>query len=320
MRYAVYQTSAENIIGATDAALQKPHGVDNNLVASFLDTSPDYARDTLLMASELGLLKQTEPGSFKTASPCAVYVTTASREAKAAVLRFVLEQYEPYRTFKARLAINEVLGEAANKTRALHNIAAHRQTIMDTFSDLGTYSQSLVSQGGGLYRPREDHPQSYLQIIDQVIQDRETATMTVRRELGEEAAAWIHPQDVLEHLVTAYQRAAQADVDPRAPIVHSANALESFLAQLAAHHGISVANAKGLNAKADLLSNANHLTTKHKFMLKYLGHVRNAADHGIDAEIGRQWAVSSATSVQYVHVAITTLRNVIAGLNNCFTV
>ena len=75
----------------------------------------------------------------------------------------------------------------------------------------------------------------------------------------------------------------------RAPIVHAGNAVESFLSQLAAHHGVNVQNAHGINAKVDVLAKANHLLSKHKFMVKYLGHVRNAADHGVDAEIGTQW-------------------------------
>ena len=178
-----------------------------------------------------------------------------------------------------------------NAGARLHNIPEHRQIIMGTFSDLGTYAQSLVSEGGGLYRPREDNPRSYLLVLDQVIQDRETAVIAVQRRLGDVAATWISPQDVLDHLVTAYQRLAQAEMDSRAPIVHAANAVESFLAQLAAVRGVNVANAPGLNAKVEALANGHHLTTKHKFILKYLGHVRNAADHGIDAEIGHQWNV-----------------------------
>src|SRR5471030_174254 len=299
MPFTVHQTSAENVIGATDAALQKPSGVDRDLVASFLDTTPDYAEQALLMACELGFLTQPQPGMFAVASQCAVYLSTASIEAKAAVMRFLLEQYEPYKTFKARLSINGVLGDAATQTRALHGIPQHRQIIMGTFSDLGTYAQSLVSEGGGLYRPREDNPRSYLLVLDQVIQDRETAVMTVRRKLGEAAAAWINPQEVLDHLVTAYQRLAQPNPDPRAPIVHAANAVESFLSQLAATHGVNVAAATGLNAKADVLANSHHLATKHKFILKYLGHVRNAADHGTDAEIGHQWGITEDTSVEY---------------------
>ena len=35
MPYEIYQTSAENVIAATDATLQKPEGVDETLVAGF---------------------------------------------------------------------------------------------------------------------------------------------------------------------------------------------------------------------------------------------------------------------------------------------
>jgi predicted XRE-type DNA-binding protein len=42
-------------------------------------------------------------------------------------------------------------------------------------------------------------------------------------------------------------------------------------------------------------------------MVKYLGHLRNAADHGVDSEIGTQWQVSAKTAVEYVHVAQSTI-------------
>lgn len=320
MPYEIYQTSAENVIAATDAALQKPEGVDNALVSAFLDTTPAYALDALKMAGELSLLTESHPGLFVPNAKCGLYLCTAVRESKAAILRYVLEQYEPYRTFKARLELTGVVGEAANQAKALHNIGAHRQVISATFTDLGTYAQSLISEGGGLYRPRQDDPKTYLIVLDQVIQDRETAALEVRSRLGQETVDWIDGQNVLENLITAYQRAAVADQDPRAPIVHAGNAVESFLSQLAAHHGVNLQNAHGINAKADVLANANHLLSKHKFMVKYLGHVRNAADHGVDAEIGTQWDVSQTTALEYVHVAQSVISAIAAQINNRFTV
>ena len=290
------------------------------LLPAFLDTTAAYARDALQMASELSLLKEPQPGLFMPDAKCGLYLCTAVRESKAAILRYMLEQYEPYRTFKARLELTGVVGEAANQTKALHNIGAHRQVISATFTDLGTYAQSLISEGGGLYRPRHDDPKTYLVILDRVIQERETAAFEVRNRLGEEAVNWIDGQNVLENLVTAYQRAANAEQDARAPIVHAGNAVESFLSQLAAYHGVDVQNANGINAKADVLVKANHLLSKHKFMVKYLGHVRNAADHGVDAEIGTQWDVSSKTAVEYVHVAQSVISAIIAQINNRFTV
>ena len=43
-----------------------------------------------------------------------------------------------------------------------------------------------------------------------------------------------------------------------------------FLSQLAAYYAVNVENAHGINAKADVIAQANHLLSKHKFMVKYL--------------------------------------------------
>ena len=59
---------------------------------------------------------------------------------------------------------------------------------------------------------------------------------------------------------------------------------------------------------------------KHKFILKYLGHVRNAADHGIDAEVNHEWDICQNTAEEYVHVAQTVIANIVMGLNNRFVV
>ena len=320
MPYEIYQTSAENVIGATDAALQKQDGVDEVLVSDFLDTTPAYARDALNMAKELTLLDEAQPGQFVPNAKCAVYLCTSIRESKAAILRYMLEQYEPYRTFKTRLEMTGVVGEAATQTKALHNIAAHRQVISGTFIDLGTYAQSLFSEGGGLYRARQDDPKEYLRILDEAIQNRETASISVRKLLGDQAADWIDGPSVFENLVTAYQRAGAASNDPRAPIVHAGNAVESFLTQVANYHGVNIENAHGINAKADRIAQANHLLSKHKFMVKYLGHIRNAADHGIDADIGVQWEVAENTSIEYVHVAHSVITAIVYHMNGVFVV
>ena len=320
MSYEIYKTSAENVIAATDGALQKPSGVDETLISAFLDTTAEYARDALHMAQELSLLRKSHSGYFVPSARCSLYLCTAIRESKAAILRYILEQYEPYRTFKARLELSGVVAEAANQTKALHEIATHRQIIGDTFVDLGTYAQSLISEGAGLYRPRQDDPKEYLVVLDQVIQDRETAAIEVRKRLGEDTVNWIDSADVLDNLITSYQRAGDRGIDTRAPIVHAGNAVESFLSQLGRYYGIDVSRANGINAKADVLARASKLLPKHKFMVKYLGHIRNAADHGTDPEIGTQWKVSKNTAIEYVHVAQTVISNIVKQIGGIFTV
>lgn len=320
MAFEVYQTTAEHVIGATDAALQKTDGVDDQIVASFLDTTAESARNALLMAEQLSLLEKRQAGRFTTCSPCSTYICTSVRENKAAILRYVLEQYSPYKTFKIRLALTGVVGEAANQTRAIHGIEAHREVIVGTFTDLGTYAQSLISEGAGLYKPAETKQDMYLTILSKTIQDRESTELFIRRRIGIEAANWIDAEQVLSNLVTAYQRASTAAEDPRAPIVHAANAIESFLTQLANHQNVNLQGATGINAKAEVLARANKLRRKHESMVKYLGHVRNAADHGVDTEIGQQWRISPSTAVEYVYVALSVITDLVAALQGSFVV
>lgn len=315
MTFEIHRTTAEHVISATDAALQVKDSVDKNVVADFIDTTVDSANNALLMAKQLGFLKSRSNGKFRCAFPYAEYLVTSTLDEKAAILRFVLEQYPPYKTFKSRLSMGILPSDAAIQTRALHRIIAHRDIVLDTLTSFGTYANSLLSEGAGLYRPNEGETKDYLCIVEQVINDRETAQMYIRRRMGQEAVEWINERDVFEKLVTGYQRAGKAHEDPHAPIVHAGNAVESFLAQLAVHHKVDVTGATGINAKAERLAHNAHLTTKHKFMLKYLGHVRNAADHGKDSEVGKAWEISENTAVEYVHVALSAIANIVAYLN-----
>lgn len=320
MSYEICRTTAEHVIGATDAALQKKDGANETFVAQFLDIPEDHALNALWMAEQLGLLSRNESGEFIPSLPYAVYLITSIREHKAAILRFVLEHYPPYKTFKTRLSLTGLAPEAANQAGAIHNITAHRDVILSTFTDLGTYARSLISEGAGLYRPAESEGADFLSLTAEVIQNRETVELHVRREMGSEATDWIDQTDVFDPMVTAYQRLASVEEDTRAPVVHAGNAIESFLSQIANHYGVNIHGATGINAKAEKLDQANHLATKHKFMLKYLGHVRNAADHGTDSEIGQAWEISKNTAIEYVHVAQSVIADVVAYLNGKFVV
>jgi hypothetical protein len=320
MSYEIYRTTAEQVIGATDAALQKNDGVDETLVAQFLDITDDYALNSLNMAEQLGLLAKKQSGDFIPKCPYAVYLITSDPQHKAAILRFVLEQYPPYKTFKFRVALTGNASEAANQTRAFYAISAHREEIQNTLINLGTYANSLVSEAAGRYRPVEGEADDYILMVEAVIQDRVTAELHVRRKMGSEAADWIDQREVFEPLVTAYQLLKSVKEDSKAPISHAGNAIESFLSQIANHYGVNIRGATGINAKAEQIANDSKLTKKHLNMLKYLGHVRNAADHGTDSEIGRAWEISQNTAIEYVHVAMSVITDIVAHLNGRFVV
>lgn len=320
MPFSIFPTTAEDIIGATDAALQCLDGVNAAFVAGFLDCPVDNANNALLMAEQLGLLANQDT-VFHAKNPFASYLITSSLSQKAAILRLMLEQYEPYRSFKTRLQVTGSANLAANQVRAIHVMDAHRGDVLSTLVSLGTYTSSLVSEGAGRYRLSENGVTDYLVILNDVINQRENTESYIRRKIGNDAAVWINQQEVLSHLVTAYQRLIDVNIDPRAPIVHAGNAIESFLVQIAHHYNINIVGANGINAKTDRIAQGNQLSEKHKFILKYIGHIRNAADHGTDIAIGQEWSICTDTAIQVVHVSLTIIRDLVARIqNNSFIV
>ena len=48
---------------------------------------------------------------------------------------------------------------------------------------------------------------------------------------------------------------------------------------------------------------ANALPKKLIVMGKYLGHIRNAADHGADPEVGAARQIQQSTGLEFVYVA-----------------
>lgn len=187
---------------------------------------------------------------------------------------------------------------------------------------MGTYAQPLNSEGAGLYKIAElnSADADYLSYINDIVSEREKATILVCKLLGERAQEWVDQNDTLHPLITAFQNLSNCQNDSRSPILYAGNAFESFLVKLATHHSVSLTGATGINAKIDAIARANFLNTKYKFIGKYLGHVRNACDHGIDTEIGQAWNVCPETSREYVRVTITCIKNIVESLNGNFCV
>lgn len=311
----VFPTTAEHLIAATEAVLLKATGCDDAFVAQFMDVPVENARNALRMSAQLGLVEDDAAAGFKPRRPFAVYLVTASDVQKAAILRLVLEDFEPYRVFKARLDILGLAPAAAEQVKQLFGLGRHRDEIKDTLVNLGTFAQSLRSEGAGLFKVAEldSRRAGFLQVVAEVVAERATAEVVVRRRIGPEASAWVNEIEVLSPIITAYQKIPNSD-DTRSPVLYAGNAVESFLSQVGAHFGVNLAGASGINAKVDNLRQAGHLRKKQSFMLKYLGHVRNAVDHGTDPDIGSTWAISPETACEYVHVAISAIRAIVLGI------
>lgn len=303
--YAIVPTTAENIIGSLDACDQFPDGAEQDFVSLFLDIPLDQAQNALIMAQQLKLCTLIN-GKYKKDGPFATYLITSNDKQRAVIFRMVLEHYVPFQTFKNRLSITGLVPKAAEQTKTVHSLAAHRDEIVYTCTNLGQYSGSLLYEGAGLYKVAQNDLD--LPVLQSLVGDLETTKQAVYQKMGPAAIDFANTVDVTEQLTVAVQ---QLGIDNCAPIVHAANAVESFLVQIAQKHGVNISGATGINSKAEKLKNNNKLNKKLYNISKYLGHIRNAAEHGTDTEIGASWDISIDCSIEYVHVAMTFIRAVV---------
>jgi hypothetical protein len=92
--------------------------------------------------------------------------------------------------------------------------------------------------------------------------------------------------------------------DGEGAVQAAGNAVESHSTAMATRMGVNLAGANGIIEKLNKFANPRRLPRKLIQIGGYLGAVRNAADHGPDADINNlSWQIRVATGLEYVFVA-----------------
>lgn len=305
-------TTADAVVGAVEAVLISRSSATDQSVADFLDLPVAKAREALDLAEDLGLIRSVSDAS-EVASPLCRLMSTPVLQQRAAVLRIAVESYEPFRVFRDRLYLNgNVVTTAAQQTKALLGISAHREVVKETLVSLGTYCRSLRATGGGEYEVHFEYEDDLRTQLTATVAQLAEADLRVRDWLSEDLRDYIHTRDVLDPLSEAYLKVSQGD--SRGAIVHSGNAVESYLVKLATDMSVNVSAAHGLGAKVAALETAKSLPKKILAVGRYLSNVRNAADHGIDSEVNSSWTIRDGTGEDYLRVSITFMEITLARL------
>jgi len=191
------------------------------------------------------------------------------------------------------------------------DLSEHRDIIKDTLISLATYSHALDTEGGGLFVPADDTIVNQLLTLAQACGDVVAAEARIRLQMGDAAADLVARNEVFLPLADALLRAASGDA--RGAVVLAGNPVESYVTALAARLAVAnVAGAPGINAKLGHFATANAIPSKLIAIGKYLGNVRNAADHGVDAEVGAAWTIQESTGTEFVFVACSFINAVTA--------
>lgn len=287
-------------MGAVEAVAVNGQPTTLAMVADFLETTQGNATAALEMATDLGLVSMAGV-NYSAASPLCRYVASATQ--KAAVLRILIESYRPFTMFRERLKETADLDKAAQAAKNFCALPASRDTVKETLLNLGTYSGALLPKGAGRYQVDAPSLANALKVIASSCVDIVQAEARVRDQLGPEASGIVDRDSVLLPLADALFRANQRD--PDGAVQQAGNAVESHIVALARRMGVPITGANGIVQKLNRFAvTPRRLPTKLTHIGDYLGAIRNAADHGADADIANQaWIIRDATGLEYVFVA-----------------
>jgi hypothetical protein len=132
-----------------------------------------------------------------------------------------------------------------------------------------------------------------------------TAEARIRTQIGPAAEVlWgPHRQTIIIPLADALLRAKNRDGS--GAVQAAGNAVEAHIDTMAARMTVPLGTATGIISKLSKFATpTRRLPNKLIQVGTYLGAIRNAADHGTDADINNTaWAIRDATALEYVFVA-----------------
>jgi hypothetical protein len=309
MARAFQLTTAEQVVEVVGAVSSANRPTDAAFISQFLDTSQDAARAALFMATDLGFLAESA-GMYTATSPLCRFLRIPAGPSKAAILRVMLEGYEPFLVFRRRLAETGRPDLAGLQTKTLLEITSTRNEIADTLISFGTYAGAIEARGAGQYAVLPSDATPDLSVLAAPAADEFSAEQVLRGQLGARAIDLISAIEVIRPLAKALVHARAGE--PDSAVQEAGTAVESFLTEYGNRAGVNTAAVHGINAKAAAIGAAGHLPPKLKAVSGYLGHLRNAADHGVDADIGSSWTIRSESGLVYVFAACAFINACVA--------
>ncbi len=265
--------TAEQVVSVVEAVVVGGEETSSEFVVAFCGIPADLAEAALGLATDLGLIAKVND-RFSAVSPLGRFLSTPREMQKAAVLRVVLESFEPFLVFRNRLTATGLASQAAEQTKAVLDLEARPEAVNDTLISLGTYSQALASEGAGRYRPEGSPMEDVLEALASAGRDLAAAEARIRNQLGNDVFESISRPVVVDPLSNALVRANGGD--PRGAVVEGGNAVESYIDGLATAAGVDLTGASGINSKLEKLSQTGNLPKK----LLYVGHRHRGHGHG----------------------------------------
>ena len=320
------QCTAEQVLDSAAAVVLSLQPCTSAYVADFVSHPLETTERALQVGEALGFIEKND-NVYRPLPPYRYYLAEASEPRRIDVLRFAVEAYEPYRFFKQRLAVHDDALRAARETKTRFAFDNHEGEIRETLVSLGQYCGSLTytADSGLKVSTSSAGAEQYLASFESIAVEGASAEEFIREKLGLDGYQFVQDEalEIITNLRTAVQKLLAGEAGTEA-IVAMGNACENFEKRIATLHDppIDLNGATSVISKAERLKSAAAIATKHLGYFTYLGHIRNAQDHGIDDQdiaVNAQWEVSEETVRQAILVCLSTIRTVVAFRNGHYS-
>lgn len=314
MVYNLQLTTADDVVAVIDAVNAQGNNATVEFVVLFTGiATTTQASKALDVACDMSMISfDATLNTYRISSPLGHLLSVAVKEdQRAALLRIILEQYEPFNTFKVRFAITQNIDVSCAQIKAIHSIAANERDIKNTIISLGTYAKILKRENATTYSFFTNKDSDHLQLIDELLEEKTKNEILLRQFMGEGIYDYADYNNVIRPLLDATSKAISEPVDTKAVILYAGNAFESFLDQYAITKQISLQGKTGIISKMSAFSSTD-ISKKHRGQIEYIGQVRNAADHGADIlEANMTWGITKETATVYPIIVSLAIKNII---------
>lgn len=308
------QCTAEQVAEVAEAIAMAGSAVNANAIVAYLNHPPQIVENALVVAAALGLVVK-DGDAYEPNPPFGFYFAEATDSRRIDVLRFALEAFPAYRFFKQRIALHSDPSKAAREVKHRFGFTNHEGEIRETLVSLGQFSGSLVyATDTGYVVATSDEADAFLAAAEQISLAGASVEDFIRESLGAEGYAYVQDEEagIVTHVRSALHKVVAGERD-RSAVVHIGNAAENFLIKVA--HGanpvVDLSNATGVTSKAQHLKDQHVIADKHMGYFRFLGHLRNAADHGQDPDVNMEWDISPETVQLGALTLLAAIRTVV---------
>ena len=208
MQYEIVLTTAEDIVGVVDAALAGKDICDIQYISEFADISEQQAQNAIKMAVDMELLYfDSASQSYKSDSLLShLLVSARNYLQKATIMRFILEQYKPFKSFKDRYIFTQSIDLACKQLKVLYGMTTTYRDIKNTITNIATYAKAMISDGANQFVLNDDQV-TYLEILDVVLKSKANDDNALKTLLGEIVYNYIDADKVYKNGLLQYSSA-----------------------------------------------------------------------------------------------------------------